>query len=320
MKDISELTLADIQPSQFYISEQKLAVVEQWFTPHDLSNFGPIPIKLLDGVPVMTDCHTRAVAALRAGLAAVPLAWDKDELDWRMYRACVMACRSRGINSPLDLLYRIVPAEAYAVKWDQWCDRMQASVERGPVLHIITSYADLDGPRLMAVYAESNRKNTDYFLPDMTDKALAVRKVEEGFLAFLRDEFFKGPGPAYYVLEEVGEWVSALRLNEVQPGLYYLEALETRPGYRRQGCAARLLREVIENLKAKGPFRLCDCVDKENQPSIRTHLACGFHIASDTGHDYLNNTDDPCDYSFEYRYPAQPIAFSAERYYTDIHG
>ena len=88
------------------------------------------------------------------------------------------------------------------------------------VLRIITSYADLDGPRLMEVYAESNFENTDYFFPELEDKALAVRKVEEGFLTFLRDEFFAGPGPAYYVLEEAGTWVSALRLNEVEPGIF----------------------------------------------------------------------------------------------------
>ena len=170
------------------------------------------------------------------------------------------------------------------------------------MLHIVTSFAELDGPRLMEVYSESNRENTGYFFPDMEDKALAIKKVEEGFLQFLRDEFFTGPGPAYCVLEEAGEWVSALRLNEVQPGLYYLEALETRPGYRRRGYAGRLLRKVVDHLKAKGTFRLCDCVDKENEASVRTHLVCGFTIVSETGHDYLRNTDDPYDYSFEYRY------------------
>ena len=170
------------------------------------------------------------------------------------------------------------------------------------MLRVITTYADLDGPRLMAVYAESNLENTDYFFPEIEDKAMAVRKVEEGFLRFLRDEFFTGTSPAYYVLEEAGAWVSALRLNEVQPGLYYLEALETRPDRRRQGCAARLLREVIDHLKTKGPFRICDCVSKRNEPSLRTHLACGFQIVSEAGHDYLRNEDDEGDYGFEYRF------------------
>ena len=175
------------------------------------------------------------------------------------------------------------------------------------MLHIITTYADLDGPRLLAVYAESNLENTDYFFPDMADKAMAVQKVEEGFLQFLRDEFFTGPGPGYYVLEEAGAWVSALRLSEVQPGLYYLEALETRPDHRRQGCGARLLRKVTDHLKIKGPFRIADCVDKQNEPSIRTHLACGFKIVAETGHDYLRNTDDPYDYSLEYRYDGEAV-------------
>ena len=177
------------------------------------------------------------------------------------------------------------------------------------MLRVITTYADLDGPRLMAVYAESNLENTDYFFPDMADKALAVRKVEEGFLRFLRDEFFAWSGPAYFVLEEAGEWVSALRLNEVQPGLYYLEALETRPDRRRQGCAGRLLREVVDHLKAKGPFRLCDCVSKRNEASVRTHLACGFTIVSDIGHDYLRNEDDEGDYGFEYRFDSTEASY-----------
>ncbi len=177
------------------------------------------------------------------------------------------------------------------------------------MLRVITTYAELDGPRLMAVYAESNLENTDCFFPDMADKALAVRKVEEGFLRFLRDEFFTGTSPAYYVLEEAGAWVSALRLNEVQPGLYYLEALETRPDRRRQGCAARLLREVIDHLKTKGPFRICDCVSKRNEPSLCTHLACGFTIVSEAGHDYLRNEDDEGDYGFEYRFDSTEASY-----------
>ena len=34
MKDISKLTLKDLQPSQFYISEKKLADVEAWLRFH----------------------------------------------------------------------------------------------------------------------------------------------------------------------------------------------------------------------------------------------------------------------------------------------
>ena len=128
--ELRELTLRDLQPSQFYISEKKLKAVEGWLRASDLSNFEAIPVKLLDGRPVMTDWHTRAVAALRAGLNAVPLVWEEEELSWDLYRICVAACRERGVASPADLLRRIVPEEEYREGWDAWCDRMHAEAEQ----------------------------------------------------------------------------------------------------------------------------------------------------------------------------------------------
>ena len=56
--EISELRLKDLQPSQLYISEEKLREVEEWLDASDLSNFEPIPIKLLDNRLVITDGHT----------------------------------------------------------------------------------------------------------------------------------------------------------------------------------------------------------------------------------------------------------------------
>ena len=128
--EINDLPLKCLQPSQFYISEKKLKAIESWFDPSDLSGFEPIPIKLLDGRPVMTDGHTRAVAALRAGIDAVPLIWDEDELDWDMYRACVAACNARKILSPVDLLTQIISDADYKEKWKKWCNNMQAEIKQ----------------------------------------------------------------------------------------------------------------------------------------------------------------------------------------------
>ena len=166
----------------------------------------------------------------------------------------------------------------------------------------ISRFDDLDERKLMDIYSESNFENTDYFFPDLEDKKEAVRKVEEGFLGFLKDEFFSQSGSEYWVLESDGVWVSALRQSRIEDGLYYLEALETRPDCRRQGHAVHLLDGVIDELKKAGPFRICDCISKRNTASIKTHQKCGFSIVSEAGYDYLLNESDDHDYGLEYRF------------------
>ena len=58
MRNLDELKLTDLQPSQFYISEKKLRNVESWLTVPDLSGFEAIPVKLLDGAPVNLHHHS----------------------------------------------------------------------------------------------------------------------------------------------------------------------------------------------------------------------------------------------------------------------
>ena len=166
----------------------------------------------------------------------------------------------------------------------------------------ISQYKELDGRKLMDIYAESNLENTDYFFPDITDKKEAVRKVEEGFLDFLRNEFFAQPGNVYWILEVDGLWVSAIRTSRIKDDVYYPEALETRPDFRRKGYGSRLLGEVLDSLKADGPFVMYNCVSKRNTASLKTHEKCGFRIVSDRGYDYLSEEyDDHC-YGLEYRF------------------
>ena len=166
----------------------------------------------------------------------------------------------------------------------------------------ITEMDGIDARRLMDVYSESNYENTGYFFPEESDKQLAVKKVEAGFLDYLRNEFYSNEGNSYMVLEEGGEWVSALRLNKIKPGLYYIEALETRPDCRRKGFGAKLLNSVKELLKARGSFLLCDCVSKSNAPSVDVHLKCGFRIMPGPAHDLLSDEYSDGEYGFEYAY------------------
>ena len=186
------------------------------------------------------------------------------------------------------------------------------------MLRKINRFEDLNTRALMDVYAESNFENTDYFYPEEADKAAALRKVEMGFLDYLRMEFFAPEGNAYWVLEENALWVSACRISALRPGLFYLEALETRPDCRKQGCASRLLSGLLEELKRDGPFRLYDCVDKRNTASLKTHEACGFRIVSEAGFDYLREEADEGDYGLEYRYDAPETKKSEARLFAPI--
>lgn len=165
----------------------------------------------------------------------------------------------------------------------------------------ITDYNDIDESKLMAIYAEGNLENTDYFYPQIADKALAVKKVERDFCDYIKTEFLNGKN-VYYIWESDGIWVCALRLNCINDNFYFLEALETAPGFRQKGYASQLLSAVTDEIKSKGSFKICDCVGKKNIASLNTHKKCGFKIVSENAYDYLQNEiDDHC-YGLEYSY------------------
>lgn len=128
--DIGKVKLLDIQPSQFYVSEEKIRTIKSWFDKDDLSNFAPIPIKELNGRIIFTDGHTRAWVAYTAGLETVPLIWDEDDLDWEAYQRCVDACVDRGVYTVADFKERILSDQLYNEKWNSWCDRLHEALEQ----------------------------------------------------------------------------------------------------------------------------------------------------------------------------------------------
>lgn len=164
----------------------------------------------------------------------------------------------------------------------------------------VTKPEDIDKRKLMDVYAESNRENTSFFCPDERDEDKAISIVEEGYMEFIGNEFYKNNGATYWILSVRDEWKSALRTVKVKDGLYYLEALETKPEEIGKGYGSVLLSIVIEDLKKEGPFILSDNVGKHNYPSLRVHEKCGFSVVSDIGFDYIYNEEDKRQYRLEY--------------------
>ncbi len=122
------IELTRLQPSQLYISREKLDIVTRAASVGEPSD--PVPVKELDGRLVMTDGHTRAVAAHLAGCMSLEAEWDEDELDWDAYRECVRWCLKEGVAGVAALALRIVPQEEYETVWIARCHAMQAELDR----------------------------------------------------------------------------------------------------------------------------------------------------------------------------------------------
>lgn len=125
---------------------------------------------------------------------------------------------------------------------------------------------DLSFSQLMEVYIEGNRQ-----------RGCSLLEAEQEFYDYLSQVFFSIPGAVYYVWEEGGSYVSALRLEPYRDGLL-LEVLETAPQCRCRGYARRLIREV----QALYPDAvLYSHVHKHNRASLAVHGSCGFQKTLD---------------------------------------
>ena len=121
--------LEEIQPSQLFISSEKLSKVMDHFNPTKVELLEPVPIKNLDGYVIFTDGHTRALAAFLSGQSEIVAYWDEDELDWEAYSICVDWCREEGIYTIADLKDRVIPPDEYKKLWYDRCQAMQKSLE-----------------------------------------------------------------------------------------------------------------------------------------------------------------------------------------------
>ncbi|MBN2790616.1 MAG: hypothetical protein JXR69_10545 [Candidatus Delongbacteria bacterium] len=115
--------ISSLQPSQLYISEEKLAAVNTKLT-NDINSYDPIPIKLLDKKIVITDGHTRLYALNKLGIKKAKVIWDEDELNWDLYKVCVKWCLSEKITTISDLDGRILNRTDYQKLWIDRCERM----------------------------------------------------------------------------------------------------------------------------------------------------------------------------------------------------
>ncbi len=129
-----QIRIDSVQPTQLYISSEKLDYVMRIFKESGKENSEPIPVKELDGQIILVDGHTRALAAFLLGITEIPVYYWRDEnedekLDWDEYRVCVGWCKQEGIRAISDLKNRIIPHEEYQILWLDRCEKMQQDLE-----------------------------------------------------------------------------------------------------------------------------------------------------------------------------------------------
>ena len=122
-----KVNIADLHPTQLYLSEKKLTGIQTLYQSAEIINVAPITILALGDCLLITDGHHRAYQALLAGRDTISAEWDRDGGD-ELYHLYAQACEERKIYSVLDLKNHILPQDEYEAKWYNWCDGFNQAV------------------------------------------------------------------------------------------------------------------------------------------------------------------------------------------------
>lgn len=126
-----DLKINELQPSQIYLSKEKIARVKSWFK-HKQDLKDPIIVRHFPSYKgyVIVDGHTRAFVAQKLGHETILCVYDQDEYDsvlCEFYERALLWCRDRKISCISDLSQRILPSDLYQIKW---IDRCQSELKK----------------------------------------------------------------------------------------------------------------------------------------------------------------------------------------------
>ena len=122
-----KVNIADLHPTQLYLSEKKLQDIKILYQSAEIINMNPISVLAFGDRLLITDGHHRAYKALLAGQNTISAEFDKDGGD-ELYHLYAQVCEERKIYSVLDLKNHILPEYEYEAKWYNWCDGFNQAV------------------------------------------------------------------------------------------------------------------------------------------------------------------------------------------------
>lgn len=117
------VALADIQPSQFFVDEEKLAAVGSFIAaPEDV--IVPVIVHPTEaGRFISLDGHTRLFLATQEGWRHVRAVMDTAD---DVLLAFAAEAARRGVHTPADMT--LLPHAAYEEQWNRFCDSFIASL------------------------------------------------------------------------------------------------------------------------------------------------------------------------------------------------
>ena len=121
--EIIDVEIDRVQPSQFFVDEEKLAAIRSFIhQPEDVI----IQVLPWNDRFISLDGHTRLYAAVQEGFPSVKaVISETNEWVWPF----VLEAEKRKIFSPRDLI--LLSHDDYEVQWNQYCDSVFAQQDPG---------------------------------------------------------------------------------------------------------------------------------------------------------------------------------------------
>ena len=141
------LDIDTIQPSQLFISEDKLAEVRRLYREKGPEALQPLPVKKIGERIFLTDGHTRAYVLYQEGHRHITAVWDDDPLDWFAYAVCCSWCDDAGILSVKDFDDRVVGTDDYKELWHNRCDELHQQLKEDAHQYISINHITEDAEK-----------------------------------------------------------------------------------------------------------------------------------------------------------------------------
>ena len=126
---VKYISIRTLGLSQIFLNEDKLIRIQQWFDPKDMGKFQPLPVHDFgNGKLTLTDGHSRAFVAYKAGLEVLPVVYDVDDIvtsptGQMLYKNDIAWCARFRLENIADLENRIISNEEYEALWIDRCDK-----------------------------------------------------------------------------------------------------------------------------------------------------------------------------------------------------